>query len=119
MRIIRFDSIGESIFWTLRSWYWRYPVPLDINQWRLTDAHDVPLYRSEALAIQRAWKFLGPFFASRGYTLYQNEPPALFTLLPPPAPPGAINPSHPFARRAFKEDTEIEFYFMVSIVWHG
>jgi hypothetical protein len=61
IRIIQFDSIGESIFWTLRAWYWRYPVPLDTNQWRLTDPYDVALYRSEALAIQGAWKFLGPF----------------------------------------------------------
>jgi hypothetical protein len=118
MRIIRFDSIWESIFWTLRAWYWRYPVPLDIDQWRLTNPRDVALYRREALAIQRAWKFLGPFFASCGYTLYRNEPPALFTLLPPLAPAAAINPSHPFAHRAFKEDIEIEFYFVVRIVWH-
>jgi hypothetical protein len=96
-------------------------VPLDINRWELTDPGDVELYGKEARAIQRAWKFLEPFFASRGYTLYQSQPSAIFTLLPAPSPPGPkahTEPSYPFARRVFKEDKEIEFYFMVSIILH-
>ena len=79
MRIIQLHSVFESMFWTIRSWYWDYPVPFDLNQWELTNPEDGKLYAKEAFAIQRAWKFLEPFFASRGYILYPTQiPDSLF-----------------------------------------
>ena len=119
MRIIQLDSVFERIFWTFRSWLWGYPVPLDLDRWELSNPRDTGLTAKEVRAAQHSWKFLEPFFTSRGYTLYRNKPPVLISLLPAPtpSPPGPkvdVEPSHPFARRVYKNDIEAEFPFMVN-----
>lgn len=118
MRVIKLESSRERIIWTFRSWLQNYPVPLDIGQWQHSDPENVELYAREALVIQRAWKFLEPFFASRGYTLYQSYPPKLYDLLPAPATRLAkprIVPEFPYARRAYEHDEEMMFPFIVRI----
>lgn len=120
MRIIQLESIRERIIWTFRSWLWSYPVPLDLNRWRLSNPEDTELYGREARAIIRTWKFLGPFFASRGYTLYQSRPPRTFDLLPAPATKLAkprVTPEFPYARRAYERDKEMMFPFIVRIYY--
>jgi len=120
MRVIRLDSISERIFWTIRAWLWGYPVPVDLEKWNLTDSDDMDVYGKEVRTIQHAWKFLEPFFASRGYTLYQNQEPDIFTLLPSPNPlpsKAHLEPSYPFARRMYKEDKEAQFGFTSLRVW--
>lgn len=118
MRIIKLESLHERIIWTFRSWLWNYPVPLDPDQWQISDPLDMELYGREARAIQRTWKFLEPFFASRGYTLYQSYPPRLFDLLPAPATKPSkprATPEFPYARRAYERDEEMMFPFIVRI----
>ncbi|KAF9457533.1 hypothetical protein BDZ94DRAFT_1272850 [Collybia nuda] len=120
LRIVRLDSIRERVIWTFWTWLWDYPVPLDINQWQLSNPEDTELYGKEARTILRTWKFLGPFFASRGYTLYQSQPSRIFDLLPAPVTKSAkirADPKFPYARRAYIHDDEMLFGFESLRVW--
>ena len=122
MRIIQLDSIFERTLWTFRSWLWGYPISLDLRQWELSDPNNTDAMGREMRTAFRSWKFLEPFFASRGYALYRNRPTALGSLVPAPAPSGPnahIEPSHPFAHRVYKDDIEAEFAFMVNVVFCG
>ncbi|RDB30827.1 hypothetical protein Hypma_005798 [Hypsizygus marmoreus] len=119
VRIIRLDSFYERLLWTFRSWRAGYPVPLDLDQWSLTDPANGDLYFKESRVALRAWKFLEPFFAARGYILYHNQPGAgVFCLLPNPAgPKGHPSPSYPYASRVYKDDAEVEFSFGSLSAW--
>ena len=115
IRIIQLSQVRERLLWTYRSWQLDYPVPLDLEKWTLSDLADTELYRKEAFYILRAWKFLGPFFASRGYTLYRADPICHFSLYPDPHGPSRAQTSeHPYARSLYTDDEEAEFYFMVT-----
>jgi len=61
---------------------------------------------------------LRPFFVSRDYTLYSPLFKHRHALFPDPAGPKAHpSPAYPLARRAFKEDNELEFFFTSLRVW--
>ncbi|KAF9457535.1 hypothetical protein BDZ94DRAFT_1272858 [Collybia nuda] len=119
-RVVQLQTLRERIIWTVRSWLWDYPVPLDTSRWQLSDPENTELYGREARTIIHAWKFLRPFFASHGYTLYRSQPPKIFDLLP--APVAKPTESHvdfkfPYARRIYEHDEEIMFPFVSLRVW--
>ncbi|TFK33835.1 hypothetical protein BDQ12DRAFT_738577 [Crucibulum laeve] len=66
------------------------------------------------------WKFLKPFFAARGYTLYQSNPLSILDFYPAPTSGTAkpsCEPQFPYARRVYREDRDIVFFFGSTRVW--
>ncbi|KAF8529090.1 other/AgaK1 protein kinase [Hysterangium stoloniferum] len=118
VRIIQLDSLTERVFWTIRSWRSGYPVPLDLKRWTVTDMADGERYVKEGKAALAAWKFLEPFFISRGYYPYQYRERTWICLHPNPTGPRRHpSPSYPYARRAYDTDEEVEFGFVSLRVW--
>lgn len=120
MRAIQLEFLRERVIWIFRSWLRNYPVPQDVTQWQVSDPENIELYGKEARAIQSAWKFLEPFFASRGYALYRSQPTRIFDLLPTPATKFAkprVDPTFPYARRAYESDEEMLFNFEVGVYY--
>lgn len=112
VRIIKLNGFLESVIWTVRSWRAGYPVPSNSDRWQSDNKDD---HFKDIFAALRAWKFLGPFFASRGYAIYHSDPKSVFSLYPPAVPKAHKSPSYPYARRGYKEDSEIPFSFFVRI----
>lgn len=113
MRILKLDSLAESILWTYRSWKYGCPIPKNIESWKSTcDFADLDKYRAEIQRTGCMWAFLGPFFASHGYHLYESSfERGLFA-----KPPSKIQPfskddldPYPYARRIYCDEEELNF----------
>ncbi|KAG6829196.1 hypothetical protein H0H92_005397 [Tricholoma furcatifolium] len=98
-KVVELDSLNDTIFWTYRSWAAGYPVPSYAwDEWQYGDPLDGENASRLFGVISRAWDFLCPFFASRGYVLYKATSSRRTVTLPDPDGPPHPAPSHPFAR---------------------
>ena len=103
----------ETLIWTFRSWRLNQPVSQDLLEWaHPEDDDDDDEYMRRALRAMGAWKFLSPFFASRGYTLYTRGIATILT--PPPTPPPAVAQDYPFARLL---GTPVDYDWEVRMVY--
>lgn len=114
MKFIRLQSFRESILWSFREWRAGYPVPALMDNWVNIDGSDDEYYQRWQ-HMRSVWYFLKPFFAARGYRLYEGRPKPCHPceLFPVPATPGVSGLPHPFARGGFKTDFEALFTFVV------
>ncbi|KDR85783.1 hypothetical protein GALMADRAFT_84930 [Galerina marginata CBS 339.88] len=86
-------------------------LPTNLDKWEISNPEDSETTRSEFLAIRKAWKSLDPFFASRGYLLYQTlatssalVPPSDMNTAGPPA-----NADDRYARPVYNTDQDLCF----------
>ena len=117
IRPLHVDGICSSIYWTVRSWLWNYPVPYDFDSWFGSGKRD-EFFQDRAKFI-RVWHFLRPFFVSHGYDLYtfKNPEDTSEPLFPcPTTSVVAEKVLFPYARRLYDDPTQTRFDFSVSTV---
>lgn len=113
-------SFFDRVAFLLCSFFLHFPLPKNIDKWRITDTSDPEKSLEELYLFKQTWKFLEPFFASHGYTLYQFRKGDLF--LTDPAPQAkklghATTPTYPYARRISPyADQEVDFSFNVRTI---
>ena len=95
LRIIHMDNSWDTVQWTFRSWWREHPVSNVLGDWRFVEDDEPENFRRLIRAMD-AWKFLGPFFESRGYFLYVRNVAA--TLDAPTKPFASLSQKYPFAR---------------------
>lgn len=112
MKFIKLQSFRESLLWSFREWRAGYPVPTLMDDWENLLGDE---YAQRWLHMLSVWYFLKPFFAARGYRLYEGRPRPYHPceLYPVPVTPGVGGLSHPYARGGFKTDLEALFTFSV------
>ncbi|KAF9016904.1 hypothetical protein BDZ89DRAFT_395018 [Hymenopellis radicata] len=115
LRIIRLRSLRERAVWTWRSWCWNYPVPLDLEDWRMPESDDDYSF-ALAQRIQSIWRFLAPFFLTRGYVLYVVD--RGFQLRPHPLGPSCCkDTTQPYARCFYEQNSDAEFCWESWLTW--
>uniref|UniRef100_A0A8H8CMM6 Protein kinase domain-containing protein n=1 Tax=Psilocybe cubensis TaxID=181762 RepID=A0A8H8CMM6_PSICU len=99
IRAIKLDSYWESLVWTWRITRLKLHFPEKLQDWYYK-SDDSDSMVDELYAIKDFWLFLGPFFATRGYIIYQEHPNPhwMGEIVPAPWPPQAKNASYPYAR---------------------
>lgn len=70
IRIIKLDGFWQRILWSVRVYRYKIIFPTTVEEWRLDNEDDPPRRIQQATD---AWLFLRPYFASRGYTLYDRS----------------------------------------------
>src|SRR6267154_6897635 len=75
LSFIRTHTFASSVYWTIRSWLWSYPVTPEFDMWDEGDPIEEEKWMKERRRIIRTWNFLRPFFAARGYDLYTKAKP--------------------------------------------
>lgn len=98
INLVPMDNYLETLLWTFRSWRLIQPISQDISDWSAPRDDDEDEYMRRSFRAMDSWKFLSPFFASRGYTLYTRATTRGSLLLPPARPPAATSQEYPFAR---------------------
>ncbi|KDR85852.1 hypothetical protein GALMADRAFT_132495 [Galerina marginata CBS 339.88] len=116
-RLIKLDSFWESLIWTFRSAYWGFPLFSRAGSWNVPDPSDVKGTGIHYIQIIKSWNFLRPFFASRGYTLYQGMPSHMLETCPAPFPKAATQQEYPYSRRIYKDDQDGLFDVNSMRVW--
>lgn len=112
-------SFCDQLAFLLRSNFLHLPLPKNIHKWRITDTSDPETSLEELYLFKKTWKFLEPFFASHGYTLYQFRKGDLFLTDPAPSTrhlEHTTAPTYPYSRRIRPyPDQEVDFSFNVSM----
>ena len=101
LRTLRFDSLLERLIWSFRLSRLEYQFPRTYEDWNNDDFDP-----DKIQLLWKAWEFLRPFFASRGYILYKKLPnsDALAPLSTPGPAPSDFD-TYPYARRISPEHT--------------
>lgn len=109
------QEIVSKAKWLARSILWGFPIPATAEEWELPDVD------SEAEAamvehfqrIEKAWDFLRPYFASRGYVLYEK---LQTSDLQPIVESGQMSlvQGYPYGRRIYESDNA-KMSLLVSI----
>jgi hypothetical protein len=111
------DSFTNSLYWTARSWLWNHPVTSDYGIWDQGDPYEQEKWVGERARILHIWKFLEPYFAERGYTLYvQKDLVDVFGFQYPASE--MIDPErslYPYAQYRCKDDKELKFSSSVGL----
>ncbi len=116
IRVVRVQGVCSSFFWTARSWLWNYSVTEDYAIWDTGDPTDEQVFGSDRIRLLRIWRFLRPFFVSRGYHPYVlKDPTDLVSDLVPSTPPSTEKITIPFAQRFYSTDDDAEATFFVGI----
>ncbi|KAF8881724.1 hypothetical protein CPB85DRAFT_417608 [Mucidula mucida] len=111
-------GVCSSFYWTVRSWLWNYPVTEDYAIWDTGDPNDRQVFESDRIRLLRTWRFLRPFFVSRGYHPYVlKDPTDLFSNIVPSIPASTEKMTFPFAQRFYRTDADAETYFFSPFVW--
>ncbi|KAF5330293.1 hypothetical protein D9619_005334 [Psilocybe cf. subviscida] len=96
MRIVKLENFWQRVFWSIRVHRSKTTFPRTLEDWRLDNEDDPNRQFEQGMD---AWMFLQPFFASRGYTLYDK--PDVFAVMEP-RPEPALAPAdlrtYPYAR---------------------
>ena len=83
LRFVRVDGVRSSLYWTIRSWLWNYPVTANFDAWTIS-GRELEDFSRDRLRFVSMWSFLPPFFASKGYDLHvQADPSDMFSDLIP------------------------------------
>ncbi len=116
IRVVRVPGVCSSFYWTVRSWLWNYPVTEDYAIWDTGDPNDRQVFESDRIRLLRIWRFLRPFFVSRGYHPYVlKDPTDLFSNIVPSIPASTEKMTFPFAQRFYRTDADAETYFFVGL----
>ncbi|KAF8881728.1 hypothetical protein CPB85DRAFT_1567343 [Mucidula mucida] len=117
IRLVRVNG-ACSIYWTARSWLWNYPVTDDYAIWDTGDPNDEQVLDSDRIRLLRIWRFLRPFFVSRGYHPYVvKDSTKLFSALVPNSSKTNEKMSFPFASCFYQTDADAEAFFFSPFVW--
>lgn len=96
MRMVKLQGIWQRLCWSLRVHRLKTAFPKTLEEWRRDDDED-PARRIQLATA--AWLFLRPYFAARGYTLYDNSQiSAVLEPRPQPALAPASVQTYPYAR---------------------
>ncbi len=89
--------------WLARSMLWGFPIPATAEDWEYPNAENEAAMVEHFQRTEKAWNFLRPSFASRGYILYEKL--RSFDLQPV-IELGQISPpeAHPYGRRVHEND---------------
>lgn len=118
LHVIRMQGILSSIYWTVRSWLWNYPITQDFGLWNEGNPNDVEAWMRNRKRILYTWRFLRPFFASHGYSLYvHSDPTAFCSSLIPCTKRTTAEAIFPFAQYCCHNDDQLEFDFVVSAIY--
>ncbi|KAF8900797.1 hypothetical protein CPB85DRAFT_1439366 [Mucidula mucida] len=118
IRVVRVQGAYSSLYWTIRSWLWNYPVTKDYAIWDTGDPNDEQVFESDRLRLLRIWRFLRPFFVSCGYHPYVlKDPTDLFSHIIPSTPASTEKMAFPFAQCFYKADDDAETTFFSPFVW--
>ncbi|KAF6753300.1 other/AgaK1 protein kinase [Ephemerocybe angulata] len=113
MKLVRLNSLKDTLYWTYRSWKEDTHIPNDLDSWTPIFNFDKGYVDADFEGNAKRWSFLGPFFRSHGYHLYQIDPQTKQAEAPasPSAPGASSEPQdpYPYARRAWVEDEELSF----------
>src|SRR5687767_4669235 len=64
VRSSKSDSCLQIFYWTIRALWWRQPLPLDFDSWKVDASLPSSVCAREWEELAQAWPFLEPFFAS-------------------------------------------------------
>ncbi len=116
IQVVRVPGVCSSFYWTVRSWLWNYPVTEDYAIWDTGDPNDRQVFESDRIRLLRIWRFLQPFFVSRGYHPYVlKDPTDLFSDIVPSIPASTEKTTYPFAQCFYRTDADAETYFYVGL----
>ncbi|KAH9483630.1 hypothetical protein JR316_0003100 [Psilocybe cubensis] len=96
IRVIKLESYWETLIWTCHLWRSKLIFPNTLADWYHKDLENMD---ADLIYVQSIWLFLLPFFASRGYTMYQRDPDSFGDLNPPHSPPSTKTTMYPYARQ--------------------
>jgi hypothetical protein len=109
------QGVLSTIYWTIRSWLWNYPITEDFGLWNEGNPADVEAWAKNRKRILLTWSFLRPFFISQGYSLYVHKDPKAFcSSLIPCTKRTTAEMLFPFAQYCCQNDSQLEFDFIVS-----
>ncbi|XP_006463120.1 hypothetical protein AGABI2DRAFT_74226 [Agaricus bisporus var. bisporus H97] len=116
---IRTHSFASSLYWTVRSWLWNYPLTPDFEIWDEGDPRHNEKWKKEKIRTVRIWDFLAPYFAERGYTLYVRDKLAdpLSKRYPASSMINSSRLSYPYAPCICSNDSDFEVNIVASRVW--
>lgn len=104
MKLVRMETLWQTLYWTLRSWWKGYFVPTDAVAW--TPTYDIDTAYQNARKTEKMWMALAPYFATRGYFLYEVAPS--YECLPP-STIGHKTDGYPYARMFIGEEADFKF----------
>ncbi|KAF7763827.1 hypothetical protein Agabi119p4_8364 [Agaricus bisporus var. burnettii] len=110
-------SFTSSIYWTLRSWLWNYPITPDFGIWVVGDTTDRQRFFKEKARTRHIWTFLEPYFAQRGYTFYISSEESTYVVLPARKMIDPRELSYPYALYCCNDERELEFICSAARVW--
>jgi hypothetical protein len=104
----------QNLYWCIRPLFWDNPLFKTVDEWYAPeiegeDTHE--RYQEHYDRFLRCWEFLRPFFASRGFTLYDYGPER-WSSYPPAAqfdPTLKDVDDYPYGRRFYKKRQEGKF----------
>ncbi|KAF7763439.1 hypothetical protein Agabi119p4_7976 [Agaricus bisporus var. burnettii] len=116
---VRTHSFTSSLYWSARSWLWNHPITSDYAVWDQGDPSEWEEWNKERARILRIWKFLEPYFAERGYTLYvQKDLTDVFALQYPASKMiETRHLSYPYAQYHCKNEADLRFFPDSPRVW--
>lgn len=99
-KAIKLNSPLERLIWSFRVHFFKHSFPKIMDDWVMPLDGDAFADSQSWTRIVDTWEFLTPFFARRGYTLYQKVPKsAELVPAPVPEPAGPALEVYPYARR--------------------
>ncbi|XP_006463118.1 hypothetical protein AGABI2DRAFT_119942 [Agaricus bisporus var. bisporus H97] len=110
-------SFTSSIYWTLRSWLWNYPITPDFGIWVVGDTTDRQRFFKEKARTRLIWTFLELYFAQRGYNLYVSSEESTYVVLPARRMIDPRELSYPYAQYCCNDERELEFICSAARVW--
>ncbi|PPQ74573.1 hypothetical protein CVT26_007823 [Gymnopilus dilepis] len=99
-KVTHLKSTWERLIWAFRLSRFKHPFPKVMEDWHVPMQGDFLSDARNWARIVETWQFIAPYFAARGYTLYQKLPKTGETV--PAEKPQAADPAlqvYPYARR--------------------
>jgi hypothetical protein len=72
LHIVYIDGFWCSVYWSIRSWLWSYPISSNDSIWdKIEDPGNHKKWVAAHVENCRKWNFLRPLFSYHGYDLYE------------------------------------------------
>ena len=112
------QQIISKANWLVRSILWGFPIPETAEEWEFPNVEDEAAIVQHLQRIEKAWDFLRPSFASRGYVLYEKLKTSSDLL--PVIESDQILPvqAYPYGRRIYESDNA-KMSLLVSFTIHS